>query len=71
MSEATILNLAEYALNGVLAVAFFGFLSFVFWLRHVSDTRNRMESQMDEWKREHGFDWKGRTHERRSDKRRT
>lgn len=71
MSEAAILKLADCVVGGVMAVAFFGFLSFVFWLRHVSDTRNRMESQMDEWKREHGFDWKERTHERRSDKRRT
>lgn len=71
MSEATILKLTEHIVAGVMMVGFFGFLSFVFWLRHVSDTRTRMESQMDEWKREHGFDRKERTHERRPDKRRT
>jgi uncharacterized protein (DUF2062 family) len=58
MSEATILKLADYVVGGVMSVAFFGFLSFVFWLRHVSDTRTRMDTQRDEWKREHGFDCK-------------
>ncbi len=63
MSEATTLKLTEHIVAGVMTVAFFGFLSFVFWLRHVSDQRDRMKSEMEEWKREHGFD-------RRPDKRR-
>ena len=63
MSEATILKLAEHIVAGVMMVGFFGFLSFVFWLRHVSDQRDLMKSEMEEWKREHGFD-------RRPDKRR-
>lgn len=51
MSEAAILKLADYVAGGVMAVAFFGFLSFVFWLRHVSDTRSRTHERRSDKRR--------------------
>lgn len=58
MSEATILKLAEHIVAGVMTVAFFGFLSFVFWLRHIDAAVDAGHKRTEKWRREHGFhDW--------------